>query len=111
MNGSSTTRYDRRDGGVGLDVYALEPLRRSGHPASTLFGRDNVILFPHLTFFTDEAMRRLEDDTLARCCEILDGRPVTVRSRDPRLRAQRHGVVFDDGTRADPSSLDARRRD
>jgi D-3-phosphoglycerate dehydrogenase len=61
-----------------------------------LFGRDNVILFPHLTFYTVEAMRRLEDDTLARCFEILEGRPVLVRSRDPRLRAQTAGVVFGD---------------
>jgi D-3-phosphoglycerate dehydrogenase len=83
-----------RIGGVGLDVYSVEPLRKSGHPMGALFGRDNVILFPHLTFFTREAMRRLEDDTLARCFEILDGRPVTVRSRDPRLRAQTSGVVF-----------------
>jgi D-3-phosphoglycerate dehydrogenase len=83
-----------RIGGVGLDVYSVEPLRKSGHPMGPLFGRDNVILFPHLTFFTREAMRRLEDDTLARCFEILDGRPVTVRSRDPRLRAQTSGVVF-----------------
>ncbi|THF57754.1 2-hydroxyacid dehydrogenase [Ollibium composti] len=83
-----------RVGGVGLDVYSVEPLKKSGHPMSALFGRDNVILFPHLTFFTREAMRRLEDDTLARCFEILDGRPVTVRSRDPRLTAQTAGVVF-----------------
>jgi D-3-phosphoglycerate dehydrogenase len=83
-----------RVGGVGLDVYSVEPLKKSGHPMSALFGRDNVILFPHLTFFTQEAMRRLEDDTLARCFEILDGRPVTVRSRDPRLVAQTAGVVF-----------------
>lgn len=83
-----------RLGGVGLDVYSQEPLRKSGHPMSALFGRDNVILFPHLTFFTHEAMRRLEEDTLARCFEVLDGLPVTVRSRDPRLRAQGAGVVF-----------------
>ncbi|MEQ1611557.1 MAG: NAD(P)-dependent oxidoreductase, partial [Hyphomicrobiaceae bacterium] len=83
-----------RIGGAGLDVYSVEPLRKSGHMLSPLFGRDNVILFPHLTFFTHEAMRRLEDDTLARCFEILDGRPVTVRSHDPRLRAQTSGVVF-----------------
>jgi D-3-phosphoglycerate dehydrogenase len=83
-----------RIGGVGLDVYSVEPLRKSGHPMGALFGRDNVILFPHLTFFTREAMRRLEEDTLARCFEILNGRPVTVRSRDPRLRAQTSGVVF-----------------
>jgi D-3-phosphoglycerate dehydrogenase len=83
-----------RIGGVGLDVYSREPLKKSGHPMSPLFGRDNVILFPHLTFFTHEATRRLEEDTLARCFELLDGRPVAVRSRDPRLRAQRAGVVF-----------------
>ncbi|QND58983.1 2-hydroxyacid dehydrogenase [Mesorhizobium huakuii] len=83
-----------RIGGAGLDVYSVEPLARSGHPMSALFDRDNVILFPHLTFFTHEAMRRLEDDTLARCFEILDGRPVTIRSHDPRLRAQTSGVSF-----------------
>ncbi|MGX8013005.1 2-hydroxyacid dehydrogenase [Mesorhizobium sp. ORM8.1] len=83
-----------RIGGAGLDVYSLEPLARSGHPMSALFNRDNVILFPHLTFFTHEAMRRLEDDTLARCFEVLDGRPVTIRSHDPRLRAQTAGVEF-----------------
>ncbi|TPK76827.1 C-terminal binding protein [Mesorhizobium sp. B2-4-18] len=83
-----------RIGGAGLDVYSVEPLARSGHPMSALFGRDNVILFPHLTFFTYEAMRRLEDDTLARCFEILEGRPVTIRSHDPRLRAQTAGIVF-----------------
>ncbi|OQM77623.1 2-hydroxyacid dehydrogenase [Manganibacter manganicus] len=83
-----------RMGGVGLDVYSLEPLTRTGHPMSALYGRDNVILFPHLTFFTVEAMRRLEDDTLARCFEILDGRAVMVRSLDRRLRAQVNGVVF-----------------
>jgi len=38
-----------------------------------------VILSPHLTFHTAEAMRRLED-------EILDRRPVVVKSRNPRLR-------------------------
>lgn len=83
-----------RIAGAGLDVYSLEPLARSGHPMSALFDRDNVILFPHLTFFTHESMRRLEDDTLARCFEVLDGWPVTIRSRDPRLRAQTAGVEF-----------------
>lgn len=83
-----------RLGGLGLDVYSLEPLAKEGHPLSPLFGRDEVILFPHLTFFTEEAMQRLSDDTLARCFEILEGRPVTIRSRDPRLRAQPRGVRF-----------------
>lgn len=83
-----------RIGGAALDVYSQEPLSLTGHPLSPLFGRDDVILFPHLTFFTTEAMRRLEDDTLARCLELLDGQPVTVRSHDPRLRAQGRGVRF-----------------
>jgi len=61
---------------------------------SALFEMDNVILFPHLTFYTQEAMARLEQETLARCFEILEGRPVLVKSHDPRLRAQTHGVVF-----------------
>jgi D-3-phosphoglycerate dehydrogenase len=83
-----------RIGGAGLDVYSVEPLASSGHPMSALFDRDNVILLPHLTFFTHEAMRRLEDDTLARCFEIIEGRPVTIRSHDPRLRVQTAGVLF-----------------
>ena len=83
-----------RIGGLALDVYSKEPLAMAGHPMSALFGRDDVILFPHLTFFTQDAMLRLESDTLARCFEILEGQPVTVRSRDPRLRAQSVGVRF-----------------
>jgi len=61
---------------------------------SRLFGRDNVILFPHLTFYSVEAIRRLEEDVLARCDKILQGRPVIVGSRDPRLLAQSIGVTF-----------------
>lgn len=83
-----------RLGGVGLDVYGQEPLAKEGHPLSALFGRPDVILFPHLTFFTAEAMQRLSDDTLARCYEVLEGRPVEIRSHDPRLRAQEHNVAF-----------------
>ena len=84
-------------GGAALDVYGQEPLALQGHPLSDLFGMDNVILWPHLTFYTHEAMQRLEDDTLARCDEALRGGPVVVRSNDPRLRAQRAGVRFEGG--------------
>ena len=86
----------RRIAGAALDVYAQEPLAKSGHPLSSLHAMDNVMLWPHLTFYTAEAMRRLEDETLERAAEILEGRPVLVKSRDPRLRAQRHGVRFAD---------------
>lgn len=73
-----------RIAGAGLDVYAREPLT-PGHP---LLNRPNVILLPHLTFWTHDAMRRLEDDTYARITELIERRPVTVRSSDPRLKEQ-----------------------
>jgi D-3-phosphoglycerate dehydrogenase len=84
---------EKRIGGAALDVFAQEPMHVD-HPMAALYEMDNVILFPHLTFYTREAMERLTADTLARCCEILEGRPVLVKSHDPRLRAQRRGVVF-----------------
>jgi len=87
---------ERRLGGAGLDVYGDEPLSRSGHRLSPLFAMDNVILWPHLTFHTAEAMQRLEDETLERCFEMLEGRPVLVKSHDPRLRAQSAHVRFSD---------------
>lgn len=82
--------------GAALDVYGREPLTKAGHPLSALYGMDNVILWPHLTFYTREAMQRLEEETLERCFEALEGRPVTVKSRDPRLRGQGRGVRFVD---------------
>jgi D-3-phosphoglycerate dehydrogenase len=85
-----------RLGGAALDVYVREPLAREGHPLSPLYAMDNVIVWPHLTFHTAEAMRRLEDETIARCEEALAGRPLTVASHDPRLRAQTRGVRFVD---------------
>lgn len=81
--------------GAALDVYSQEPLALTGHTMSDLFKMDNVILMPHLAFYTAEAMQRLEDDTLARCDEILAGRPVLIKSTDPRLTGQEHGVVFE----------------
>ena len=83
-----------RIAGAGLDVFVQEPLAKQGHPLSTLFEMPNVILSPHLTFFTAEAMERLERETLDRCFEILQGKPVLVKSHDPRLRAQSQGIVF-----------------
>jgi D-3-phosphoglycerate dehydrogenase / 2-oxoglutarate reductase len=85
-----------RLGGAALDAYSDEPLALASHPLSPLHRMDNVILWPHLTFYTAEAMQRLEDETLERCFEILEGRPVLVKSLDPRLRAQARGVRFGD---------------
>ena len=80
--------------GAGLDVYSQEPLNITDHPMRELYAMDNVILSPHLTFYTVEAMQRLEDETFLRCQEILEGRPVVVKSKDPRLTAQPSGVIF-----------------
>jgi D-3-phosphoglycerate dehydrogenase / 2-oxoglutarate reductase len=80
--------------GAGLDVFSQEPLSLSNHPMSALFALPNVLLSPHLTFYTHEAMDRLEQETLERCDELIQGRPVLVKSLDSRLRSQTHGVVF-----------------
>jgi D-3-phosphoglycerate dehydrogenase len=87
---------DGRIAGAALDVYGQEPLSRQGHMLSALYEMDNVLLWPHLTFYTVEAMQRLEGETLARCFEALRGEPLQVASRDPRLRAQTRGVRFVD---------------
>ena len=84
----------RQIAGAGLDVYSAEPLAKSNHLLSELYAMENVILFPHLTFYTAEAMHRLEQETLQRCFEILEGRPVLIKSKDPRLQGQKHGVVY-----------------
>ncbi len=72
--------------GAGLDVFSQEPLNQKSHPLRALYAMENVILMPHLTFYTREAMDRLESETLERCKEIIEGRPVTIRSTDPRLQ-------------------------
>ena len=77
---------------AGLDVFSQEPLDQHSHPLKELYRMDNVILSPHLTFYTHEAMQRLETETLERCKEILSGQPVVIKSADPRLRSQTAGV-------------------
>ena len=94
MQVGRASRQNKSAAGAALDVFSQEPLTLNGHLMSPLYRMDNVILFPHLTFYTEEAMRRLTEDTLARCFEILEGWPVLVKSHDPRLRAQQHRVVF-----------------
>ena len=78
--------------GAGLDVFCEEPVAQSGHELSELYAMENVILMPHLTFYTRESMRRLEQETLERCMEALQGKPLQVKSMDPRLLSQEHGV-------------------
>ena len=83
-----------RIAGAGLDVYCQEPVAHSGHALSELYAMSNVILMPHLTFYTRESMQRLEQETLQRCFEALEGKPLRVKYRDPRLLSQEHGVRF-----------------
>jgi D-3-phosphoglycerate dehydrogenase len=85
---------ESRIAGAGIDVFSAEPLSLSGHLMSPLFTLSNVLMLPHLTFYTAEAMERLERETLERCDEVLEGRPVLVKSHDPRLRAQAKRVRF-----------------
>jgi D-3-phosphoglycerate dehydrogenase len=86
---------ENRLAGAALDVYEDEPLRKLEHRLSDLYSMDNVLLWPHLTFYTEEAMQRLESETIQRCFEAMEGRPLTIASGDPRLLAQTMGVRFD----------------
>ena len=56
--------------GAGLDVFAHEPLT-PGHP---LLEMRNVVLSPHVAWYTKEAQARLETETLQRALEILKGK-------------------------------------
>jgi D-3-phosphoglycerate dehydrogenase len=56
--------------GAGFDVFEHEPLT----PDYPLLGMDNVILTPHLAWYTKEAFERVEKDTLDGVLDILAGR-------------------------------------
>lgn len=75
--------------GAGLDVFSQEPLNQVNHALKKLFEMENVILVPHLTFYTKEAMNRLEVEVLERIAEIVENRPITIKSKDPRLQNQK----------------------
>lgn len=72
--------------GAGLDVFSIEPMNQLKHPLKKLYQMDNVMLLPHLTFYTKEAMNRLEQETLERCFEVINNKHITIKSKDPRLQ-------------------------
>ena len=74
--------------GAALDVFSVEPLNQTNHFLKDLYQFENVILLPHLTFYTKESMERLERETLDRCSEVIEERPVLIKSDDPRLQNQ-----------------------
>ena len=60
----------RRVGHRGLDVFALEPI-----PADNpLHGLDNVVLTPHVTWYTVDTMRRYLEHAVDNCRRIAQGR-------------------------------------
>jgi len=61
---------ENRIAGAGLDVFPEEPLKAD----NPLIKMKNVILTPHLAWYTREAYERLATETLQRVLEILEGK-------------------------------------
>jgi D-3-phosphoglycerate dehydrogenase len=55
--------------GAGLDVMAEEP-----PPGSPLFGRDNVIITPHTSFYSEESLVELQTKAAEEVVSVLSGR-------------------------------------
>jgi phosphoglycerate dehydrogenase-like enzyme len=59
-----------RLGAAGLDVFAAEPLP----PDNPLVALDNVVLTPHVTWYTADTMRRYLEHGIDNCRRLRDGR-------------------------------------